>query len=72
MHAYIFVTTCINSPAIDHIYLYRTIEEIENQIDNAKLDIREKKVVPYFKKSISESMAQSLPVNVAFVLGKKQ
>ncbi len=68
--AYIFITTCINSPAIDHIYLYGSVTDIERQITRAGLHIREQLEVPYYKKSIEDSLAEKLPVNVAFVLGK--
>src|SRR5262245_31196927 len=31
--AFIFVTTCVNAPAIDHIYLWRSTDELEMMIE---------------------------------------
>ena len=69
-NAYIFITTCINSAAIDHIYLYRSVEDIQKQIISAGLTINKRLVVPYGNLSIEESENQDLPINIAMVLGK--
>jgi len=63
-----FVTTCINAPAIDHIFLYQTIEQLESQIDEAGLTVAEKVVVPYLDLTLEETMQKQLPVNIALVL----
>lgn len=68
--AYIFITTPINAPAIDHIYLFDSYEPIESLVLDAGLLIKEKLLVPYPGLSVDESMAQRLPINVALVLGK--
>jgi len=67
--AHIYVTTCINAPAIDHIYLWRNIEELEVMIAAAGLLIRDKLYLPYDGKTLEESLDQKLAVNVAYVLG---
>lgn len=67
---YIFITTCINSPAIDHIYLYSSAEEIEEQVDSAGLHINDSLFAPYVGTTMVESEKQTLPINVALVLGK--
>lgn len=67
--SYINITTCINTPAIDHIYLYRSLEEIENHVRSAGLCVKKTLSVPYGNTTLSESEAQSLPVNVAMILG---
>jgi 2-polyprenyl-3-methyl-5-hydroxy-6-metoxy-1,4-benzoquinol methylase len=68
--AYIFITTPINAPAIDHIYLFDSFESIESHILDAGLRVEDKLIVPYPGISIEESMQQSLPVNVALILKK--
>ena len=68
--AYIFVTTCINAPAVDHIYLWRTTDELERMITDSGLSIVEPLRLPYEGKSLEESRAQDLPINVAYVLTK--
>lgn len=69
-NAYIFITTCINSPAVDHIYLYRSRKEIEEQVNSAGLHIKESLFVPYTGTTMAESEEQALSINVALLLGK--
>jgi len=69
--SYIFITTCINSAAVDHIYLYRSIKDIEKQISSAGLIVKKRLLFPYKNQTIKESEDQELPINVAMVLGKK-
>ena len=67
---FIFVTTCINAPAIDHIYLWRTTDEFEEMIEASGLSIVEALRLPYEGKSLEESREECLPINVAYVLAK--
>lgn len=64
----VFITTCINAPAIDHIYLYENLGQLEDQVKNSGLRVSNELVVPYNSLSLDESMAQKLPVNVAMSL----
>jgi 2-polyprenyl-3-methyl-5-hydroxy-6-metoxy-1,4-benzoquinol methylase len=68
--AFIFITTPINAPAIDHIYLFDSVESIETLVVQAGLRVCESLLVPYPGLTVEESMAEKLPVNVAMVLGK--
>jgi 2-polyprenyl-3-methyl-5-hydroxy-6-metoxy-1,4-benzoquinol methylase len=66
--AFIFVTTCINSPAVDHIYLWRTTDSLEELIDACGLDIVKALRLPYEGTTLEESVARELPINVAYTL----
>jgi 2-polyprenyl-3-methyl-5-hydroxy-6-metoxy-1,4-benzoquinol methylase len=68
--AFIFVTTPINAPAIDHIYLFDSLESIEALVEAAGLRIHDKLLTPYPGMSVDDSIEQKLPVNVAMVLRK--
>ncbi len=68
--AYIFITTPINAPAIDHIYLFESYEAIESLVREARLRVRDRLLVPYPGLTVEESMQESLPINVALVLCK--
>jgi SAM-dependent methyltransferase len=68
--AYIFITTCINAPAVDHIYLWRTTDELEEMITSSGLTITEPLRLPYEGKTLEESREENLPINVAYVLAK--
>ena len=68
--AFIFITTCINAPAVDHIYLWRTTDELEEMIEASGLSIVEPLRLPYEGKSLEDSREERLPINVAYVLAK--
>lgn len=66
--AHLFVTTCINAPAIDHITLFSSEAQIEALIAESGLGIRRQLAIPYFGKTLEQSVAARLPINVAYVL----
>ncbi len=68
--AYIYVTTCINAPAIDHIFLWRSTDALEKMIEGTGLKIKAPLRLPYEGKTLEESEAQELSINVAYVLEK--
>lgn len=68
--SYIYLTTAINSPVIDHIYLFESKEQLINLITSSGFRIQDMLVVPYTGKTIEESEANKLPVKIAMVLKK--
>jgi cyclopropane fatty-acyl-phospholipid synthase-like methyltransferase len=69
---YVFVTTCVNAPAVDHIYLWRTTDELEDMIRSSGFTIVEPLRLPYEGKTLEESRAEQLPINVAYVLARSR
>jgi 2-polyprenyl-3-methyl-5-hydroxy-6-metoxy-1,4-benzoquinol methylase len=67
--AHLFVTTCVNAPAVDHIYLWRSTDELEQLITDCGLAIAEPLRLPYEGTTLAESVERALPINVAYVLG---
>jgi 2-polyprenyl-3-methyl-5-hydroxy-6-metoxy-1,4-benzoquinol methylase len=65
---HIYVTTCINAPAVDHIYLFRDPAAIEQMARDSGLTVVDALCVPYANHTLEQSLAKSLPVNVAYVL----
>lgn len=68
--AYIYVTTCINAPAIDHIYLWRDCESLERMIEDCGLGIKDAARLPYEGRTLQEAQEQELAINVGYVLEK--
>lgn len=68
--AFIFVTTPINAPAVDHIYLFESPGSIEEIVEAAGLSVHESQLIPYPGQSVEESLQQTLPINVTLVLEK--
>jgi 2-polyprenyl-3-methyl-5-hydroxy-6-metoxy-1,4-benzoquinol methylase len=69
--AFIYVTTCVCAPAVDHIYLYEKVSDITDQAEEARLGVKDSLCLPYPGLSVEESECQRLPINVAFVLEKR-
>ena len=67
---HIFITTCMNAPAVDHISLFRTGKDVEDIIRSSGLQVVEACYVPYTGKTLAESEKRTLPVNVGYVLRK--
>lgn len=68
--AHIYVTTCLNAPAVDHISLFGTPGQLEELFSAAGLRIADQLIRPYEGKTVEESLSALLPVNVAYVLAK--
>jgi 2-polyprenyl-3-methyl-5-hydroxy-6-metoxy-1,4-benzoquinol methylase len=68
--SYIYVSTCMNAPEIDHISLFSNLDQLRELLSAARLVVRDQLLLPHAGTSIEEAQAQSLPVNVAFVLRK--
>jgi len=69
-YSYIYVSTCINAPAVDHIYLFRNINDVLHLIDRSGLQVVEQCIIPYAGKTLKESMDEMLPINIALSLKK--
>ena len=67
---HIFVTTCMNAPAVDHISLFRTGKDVEDIITANGLQVVESCYVPYAGMTVEQCEAEAMPVNVAYVLRK--
>jgi len=68
--AHIFLTTCINSPAVDHIYNPGSLEGLEAIIQSSGFDISDKIVLPKQGFTIEECVKSRLSVNIALVIEK--
>jgi len=67
---HVFITTCINAPAVDHISLFRTGREVEDVIESSGLQVVAPCYVPYVGKTMAECEKHALAVNVGYVLRK--
>ncbi len=70
-HAYIFISTCINAPAIDHIYHFKDTKQLENLFSDCGLRIKKQIILPYVGKTLEESIVGLLTINVGYILEKK-
>jgi len=69
--AFIFITTCVNAPQLDHIYLFRTLDEVARLISSENFVIKNMRAIPYEGKTLEQCAREQLPINVAYVLAKQ-
>ncbi len=68
--AYVFVTTCCNAPAIDHIYLFRHPDEVTEIFTACGFKVEKSLILPYEGLSLEDTLKKRLSINVAYVLKK--
>jgi 2-polyprenyl-3-methyl-5-hydroxy-6-metoxy-1,4-benzoquinol methylase len=65
---HIYITTCINAPAIDHIYLFCDPAEIVSMANDCGLAVVEQFCASYVGKTLEECRERQLAVNIAYVM----
>jgi 2-polyprenyl-3-methyl-5-hydroxy-6-metoxy-1,4-benzoquinol methylase len=67
---HIYLTTAINAPAIDHIYLFRCSKDVERLAGRCGLEVVDKMCLPYVGMSLAEAYERAMPVNAAYIMRK--
>jgi 2-polyprenyl-3-methyl-5-hydroxy-6-metoxy-1,4-benzoquinol methylase len=63
-----FVTTSINSPAVDHVYHFKSVEDVQVMIRSAGLAISDEQVLPVEELPMAEIVAKRITINYSAVL----
>lgn len=63
----LFVNAPVNSPALDHIFLFRSPEELIALVEEAGFSIEESQVAPASGYSEARARRQGLPMSVAII-----
>lgn len=71
-NSFIFITTVVNGPAIDHVYLFRNVDELEALYQKTGFDIVDKQVFPSHGYSLEKAMKMKAALVTAHVLKKKK
>ncbi|MGD9685447.1 MAG: class I SAM-dependent methyltransferase [Desulfobacter sp.] len=69
-NGHIYISTCINSPACDHIFLFKSVEHLTELVTECKLRVTDQIILPYAGQTIEESERNKLPINIAMVLNR--
>jgi 2-polyprenyl-3-methyl-5-hydroxy-6-metoxy-1,4-benzoquinol methylase len=68
--SFIFITTCVNAPEIDHLFLFESTAQIIQLFEKVGFKIVDELILPYGELSLQETVKQILPINVGYVLKK--
>lgn len=64
----LFLTTVINAAAVDHLYLFKHVQEIRDMIDESGLRIKTEMILPIKDVSIEDAETSKIPVNYGTIL----
>lgn len=64
----VYVSTCLNAPEPDHIYLFSSIEEVKRLFVDHGFAIEQSIYLPYEGYTVEQCEEEKLPVNVAYIL----
>ena len=65
-----FISTCANAPAIDHVYHFKTVDEIRDLIMHAGFKIKQESVLFAEDLPMEEIISKKITVNYCAILGK--
>ena len=63
-----FVSTCVNCPAIDHVYHFKTVDEIREMFHKCGLIIEEERVAAVEDLPFEEIMERKITINYCAIL----
>ena len=66
----IFITTCANAPAIDHIYLFNNVDEIRDLFKSCNFKIKDELALPYGDRTLEETIQKKLTLNYCALISK--
>ncbi|MEO5356329.1 MAG: class I SAM-dependent methyltransferase [Nitrospirae bacterium YQR-1] len=66
----IFISTCVNCPAIDHIYHFKTVDEIRDMLSSNGLMIVNERVLPVEDFPMERIVKNNITINYCAVLSK--
>ncbi len=66
-----FVSTCVNAPAIDHVYRFCHVDEIRTMIGDCGFEIEEERVLPVENLPMSDIIAGKITINYCSILKRK-
>ena len=67
----IFISTCVDCPSIDHIYHFKTVQEIEKMIKESGFIILDKQILPVEDKSMKIIIKNKITINYCAHIKKK-
>jgi len=63
-----FISTCVNCPAIDHVYHFHTVDQIREMLNNCGLNIESENVLPVEDISMLEVIDKKVTINYSAIV----
>jgi ubiquinone/menaquinone biosynthesis C-methylase UbiE len=65
-----FISTCVNCPTIDHVYHFKSVNEIQNMIRGSKFNIISENILPVEKLPMDEIIKEKITINYSAIIEK--
>ena len=65
-----FISTCVNCPMIDHLYHFKTVNEIREMLNKCGLDVISEKVLPVENLPMLEIVDKKITINYSAIVNK--
>jgi len=66
-----FISTCVDCPTIDHVFHFKSVNEIQNMLKQSYFDIVSEKILPVEKLSMDEIIMKKITINYSAIIRKK-
>jgi|SaaInlStandDraft_7_1057024.scaffolds.fasta_scaffold44655_2 ubiquinone/menaquinone biosynthesis C-methylase UbiE len=66
----VFISTCVDCPTIDHVYHFKSIDEIRGMIKQTGFDIVSDKILPVENLPIGEIIDRKIAINYSAIIRK--
>lgn len=66
-----FISTCVNSPAIDHVYHFKAVDEIKDMLGSSGFKIKRELVLPVEDLTMKEIIDKKITINYCAILKKE-
>jgi len=66
-----FISTCVNCPTIDHVYHFKSIQEIQDMINKSGFNIIDEKILPVEKLPMDEIIKRKITINYSAIIKKR-
>ena len=65
-----FLSTCVNCPMIDHVYHFKTVDDIRDLFNECGLVIETEKILPVEDLPMKDIVKQKITINYAAIVKK--
>ena len=65
-----FISTCVNCPMIDHLYHFKTVNEIREMLNKCGLDVISEKILPVENLPMLEIVDKKITINYSAIVNK--
>ena len=66
-----FISTCVDCPTIDHVYHFKSIDQIRDMISDSKLSIYSEKILPVENLPMEEIIEKKITINYCAIVRRK-